>query len=127
MYVLRISMIYCLSNFHTHGTVLSNIHKIHYIPRNYLSYNWKFMYPLITFNWGIGSSAGKESASLQCKRSQFDPWVRKICWRRDRLPTPVFLDFSCGSHGKESTCNAGHLSSITGLGRSPAEGNGYLI
>ena len=22
-----------------------------------------------------------------------DSWVGKICWRRDRLPTPVFLDF----------------------------------
>ena len=24
-------------------------------------------------------------------------------WRKDRLPTPVFLDFPCGSAGKEST------------------------
>ena len=23
----------------------------------------------------------------------FDPWVGKIPWRRDRLPTPVFLGF----------------------------------
>ena len=23
-------------------------------------------------------------------RREFDPWVRKICWRRERLPTPVF-------------------------------------
>ena len=23
----------------------------------------------------------------------FNSWVRKICWRRDRLPTPVFLGF----------------------------------
>ena len=27
---------------------------------------------------------------LQCGRPVFDPWVGKICWRRDRLPTPVF-------------------------------------
>ena len=27
---------------------------------------------------------------LQCRRPQFDSWVRKICWRRDRLPIPVF-------------------------------------
>ena len=25
-----------------------------------------------------------------CRRPQFDSWVGKICWRRDRLPTPVF-------------------------------------
>ena len=27
---------------------------------------------------------------LQCGRPGFDPWVGKIPWRRDRLPTPVF-------------------------------------
>ena len=48
-------------------------------------------------------------------------------WRRDRLPTPVFLDFPCGSAGKESTCNAGDLGLIPGLGRSPGEGKGYPL
>ena len=42
-----------------------------------------------------------------------------LCLRRDRLPTPVFLGFPCGSIGKESTCNAGGLGSIPGLGRFP--------
>ena len=42
-------------------------------------------------------------------------------WRRERLPTPVFLGFLCCSAGKESTCNAGDLGSILGLGRSPGE------
>ena len=28
----------------------------------------------------------------------------------------------CGSAGKESTCNAGDLCSIPGLGKSPGEG-----
>ena len=26
----------------------------------------------------------------QCRRPGFDPWVEKIPWRRERLPTPVF-------------------------------------
>ena len=43
----------------------------------------------------------------------------------DRLPTPVFLDFPCGSTGKESACNAGDLGLIPGLGRSSGEGKGY--
>jgi len=30
------------------------------------------------------------SWSLQCGRPGFDPWVRKIHWSRERLPTPVF-------------------------------------
>ena len=42
-------------------------------------------------------------------------------------PTPVFLDFPCGSAGKESVCNAGDLGSIPGLGRCPGEGNGYPL
>ena len=33
--------------------------------------------------------------------------------------------FPCGSAGKESSCNAGDLGSIPGLGRSPEEGKGY--
>ena len=40
-------------------------------------------------------------------------------WRRDRLPTPIFLGFPGGSDGKESAQNAGDLGSIAGLGRSP--------
>jgi len=58
---------------------------------------------------------------------RFDSWVGKIHWRRDMLPTPVFLGFPCGSTGKESTCNAGDLGSIPGLGRYPGEGKGYPL
>ena len=43
-------------------------------------------------------------------------------WRGTRQPTPVFLGFPAGSDGKESTCNAGHLGSVPGLGRSPRRG-----
>ena len=41
-------------------------------------------------------------------------WVGKIPWRRDRLPTPIFLGFPCGSAGKESACNSRDLGSIPG-------------
>ena len=37
------------------------------------------------------------------------------------------MDFPGGSDSKESACNAGNLSSITGLGRSPAEENIYPL
>ena len=37
------------------------------------------------------------------------------------------MGFPGGSAGKESACNAGDLSSIPGLGRSPGEGNGYPL
>ena len=34
--------------------------------------------------------SSKESA-CQCRRHRFNPWVRKIPWRRKWQPTPVFL------------------------------------
>ena len=49
-----------------------------------------------------GGSDGKEPA-CQCRRSKrhrFDPWVRKMSWRRKWQPTPVSLPGS--SHGQRS-------------------------
>ena len=43
-----------------------------------------------------------------------------VCTTRD-------LGFPGGSDGKESTCNVGDLDLIPGSGRSPGEGNGYLL
>ena len=34
--------------------------------------------------------SGKE-VSCQCRKSEFDPWIRKIPWRRKWQPTPIFL------------------------------------
>ena len=69
------------------------------------------------------SSAGKESACNAGDRSSI-PGSGKSPWRRDRLPTSVFLGFPGGSDGKESACNAGNLGSIPGFGRSPGGGHG---
>ena len=47
-------------------------------------------------------ASGKEPA-CQCrrhKRCRFDPWVRKIPWRRKWQPTPVFLPGE--THGQAS-------------------------
>ena len=37
------------------------------------------------------------------------------------------MGFPGGSDGKETTCSAGDLSSIPGLGKSPREGNSYPL
>ena len=71
-------------------------------------------------------SVGKESA-CNAGDSRFNSVVGKVCWRRDRLPIPIFLGFPCDSAGEESTCNAGDLGLIPGLGRSPEEGKGYPL
>ena len=62
---------------------------------------------------------------LQCRRfrrCRFNPWVRKILWRRKSQFTPVFLPqgYPGGSEGKESSCNAGDLGLIPGLGEGMA-------
>ena len=60
-------------------------------------------------------------------RPWFDSWVRKIFWKRDRRPTPVFLGFPCGSAHKEYAHSVGDLGLILELGKSPGEGKGYLL
>ena len=41
---------------------------------------------------------------MQGRRPWFDSWVRKIPWRKEKLPAPVFLGFPGGTSGKEPTC-----------------------
>ena len=48
---------------------------------------------------------GKESA-CQCSRHRFDPWVRKIPWRRKWQPNPVFL--SGKPHGEKRLAGYSH-------------------
>ena len=44
--------------------------------------------------------------------------------KRNSVPIDRLLS---GSDSKESACNAGDWGSIPGLGKSPGEGNGYLL
>ena len=52
-----------------------------------------------------GGTSGKELA-CQCRKCAFDPWVRKIPWRRAWQPTPLFL--SGESHGQRSLVGTVH-------------------
>ena len=65
------------------------------------------------FDFGFpSSSAVKESAcNTGDPRSSL---VWNIPWKRDRLPTPVFLGFPGGSDGKEATHSVEDLGSIPG-------------
>ena len=80
------------------------------------------MRPII--NTLIGQLATNPSTMQE---TLYNSWVGKICWRRDQLPTLVFLGFACGLAGKESPCSVGDLGLIPGLGRSPGEGKGYPL
>ena len=72
------------------------------------------------------SSVGKES-TCNAGNPGLIPGLGRSDWRRNRIPTPVFLGFPCGSLGKESTSNARDLGSIPGLERSPGEEKGYPL
>ena len=69
-----------------------------------------------TFVTEPGGTSGKE-LPCQCRRSKrlgFDPWVRKIPWRRAWQPTPVFSPEE--SHGQRSLAGYslwGHKESDT--------------
>ena len=41
--------------------------------------------------WGLPRGHRGEESACQCQRHEFDPWVRKIPWRRKWQPTPAFL------------------------------------
>ena len=88
--------------------------------------NWAIWFPRILMILLGDRSVGKES-TCNSGDPHFYFLVGKICWRRDRPPTPVFLGFPCGSAGKESAYNAGDFGSIPGLGRSLREGKGYRL
>ena len=50
----------------------------------------------------LGGTSGKESTcqSRRCERHRFNPWFRKLPWRRKWQPTPVLLPGE--SHGQGS-------------------------
>ena len=56
--------------------------------------NWETgvdIYTLLYIKCFLDGSDGKKSICLQCWRPGFNPLIRKIPWRWDWQPTPVFL------------------------------------
>ena len=44
----------------------------------------------LQYSWASLVAQLVKKICLQCRRPGFDPWVRKIPWKRERLPSPVF-------------------------------------
>ena len=72
----------------------------------------------VSFRWYLHGFPGRacvKEPACQCrkqKRQGFNPWVRKIPWRRKWQPSPVFLPGE--SHGPRSlACRWGHKESDT--------------
>ena len=65
-----------------------------------------------------GSSAGKES-TFNAGDPGLISWVRKFPWKRDWLPTPVFLGFPGGSVGKKIHLQCGKPGFNPWVGKIP--------
>ena len=96
--------------FPTQGSKLSVLHLLHWQADSFMtSVTWEcgclnthtHTHRKPIYGFPVGPS-GKEP-TCQCrrhKRCRFDPWVRKIPWRKAWQPTPVFLPGE--SHGQRS-------------------------
>ena len=113
-------------------------------PRT-LDWSWKNQYELRTFNIEIQIGTNKHRVVL---RRIFTIFFNSYNWvvgfrvsdfyfclyistylsiMYISIYICIFMGFSGGSGGSESACSAGDLGSISELGRSPGEGNGYSI
>ena len=74
-----------------------------------------YLYWIIGLPW----SFRWHSIHLQCRRPGFDPWIGKIPWRRDWLPTPIFLPGEF--HGQRS------LVGYSPWGHKESDTTGWLL
>ena len=97
------------------GKVLFNLCKIPTVCRKHYKFclfllclkvnvNISFIFSLWHIGvWGFPSGTSGKETTCQCRRHmwyRFDPWVRKIPWRRAWEPTQVFLPRE--SHGQRN-------------------------
>ena len=71
-----------------------------FVSKSLLSKNILFIRASFCGGEGLPWRPCSKESSCQCKRYGFDPWVRKIPWRKKWQPPPVFL--SGQSHGQRS-------------------------
>ena len=70
------------------------------------------------FTWGFPGGSVVKGSAWQCRRTRrcgFDPWVRKIPWKRNWQPTPAFLPGK--SHGQRNLAGYGAWG-LHGVSRS---------
>ena len=75
-----------------------------------------------TWTWANPGRSNRGQRSLVC----CSPWGRKDLIGKV-TPTSMVIGFPGGSDGKESACNVGESSSISGGGWYPGEENGYPL
>ena len=83
----RDAVIKCTKYF-IHPFYCSNLCKTQYFcTGSDDSYSYLTLCHKYRVSWASQGLSGKEFA-CQCKRHRFNPWVRKVLWRRKWQPTP---------------------------------------
>ena len=78
-----------LENSVDRGAWQAIVHGVAKSPHGWATFTHIFM---IQEELPSGASGKEPSCQCRrCKRCRFNPWVGKISWRREWLPTPVFL------------------------------------
>ena len=115
-FCLSTHLLYVLSTFSSKSL---NIIMVSLSPRQvFLNYGMYWIIYLI-----ISQSLFYLTLFIILMRLNFLQVTASVC----SIQSTVFTCFLCGSAGKESTCNAGDLGSIPGLGRCPGEGEVYPL
>ena len=76
---------------------------------------------------GSSRPRNRTQGLLHCKRILYQRFAFLLTLERFSPLSRSPMGFPGGSDGKESSCNAGDLGCIPGLGTSPGEGNGYPL
>ena len=75
---------------------------------------------------GFPGGSDSERICLQGRRPGFDPWVRKIPWRKEWQPTPVFLPGEFQVRGARRAIVPGVMKSWTWQWLTLSESTGVL-
>ena len=93
IYSLLHMTLHCLVTYELKTQVIWTLSPPHNLCYDCIGVQFIYFFPIGNITAFPGGANGKESTcqGRRCKRLRYDPWVRKIPWRRKWQPTPVFL------------------------------------